>query len=370
MKRRVGQRRDGDQTERYVPIGTLVLVQEALRDLGVDGDELLRSMGIDPGLLEHPLSPVPVAVVGKIVAQAIRQSGCPHFAVVMGARARLDNAGVLPMLLKNETCVRDAIEDLIRFLRIWYQGMHFGVHVERACARLTVSVSSAFEGHTDLCTSYTASMLQHLQTCIGPDWRASHIYLARKRPRDVSAYQRIFRAPVSFDQAENVIEFSASVLDRRREATDVRLRTYLRGQLVQLEAARNDNMVDRVQHLIKVLLVEEACSVERVAALMVMHRKTLHRFLRQEGTTFEAELDRTRRNLAEQMLDSSVVPVGEIARVLGYSSPANFARAFNRWHGVPPTAWRREQAASGFEDAAAALVAASPDLGRHVDTGA
>ena len=129
-------------------------------------------------------------------------------------------------------------------------------------------------------------------------------------------------------------------------------------------------MVDRVQHLIKVLLVEEACSVERVAALMVMHRKTLHRFLRQEGTTFEAELDRTRRNLAEQMLDSSVVPVGEIARVLGYSSPANFARAFNRWHGVPPTAWRREQAASGFEDAAAALVAASPDLGRHVDTGA
>lgn len=357
MRQRINQRRYGDETERCVPIGTLVLVQEALRELGMDGNNLLRSMGIDPGLLEHPLTPVPVAVVGKIVAQAIRQSGCPHFAVVMGARARLDNAGVLPMLLTNETYVRDAIADLIRFLRIWYQGMHFGIRVERAWARITVSVSSAFEGHTDLCTSYTASMLRHLETCIGPDWRASHICLARRRPRDVSAYQQIFRAPVSFDQAENVIEFSASVLDRRREATDVRLRTYLRDQLVQLEAARNDNMVDRVQQLIKVLLVEEACNVERVATLMSMHRKTLHRLLRQEDTTFEAELDRTRRNLAEQMLNSSVVPVSEIARVLGYTSPANFARAFNRWHGMPPTTWRRKLAAADSEGTSPAAVA-------------
>jgi AraC-like DNA-binding protein len=345
MRQTISQGRNGDETMRSVPIGTLVLIREALHELGVDGDALLRSMGVAPGLLEHPLTPVPVAIIGKIIAQAIRQSGCPYFAVFMGARARLDNAGVLPMLLTSETCVGDAIADLIRFLRIWYQGMHFGVHVDCEWARLSVSVSSAFEGHTDLCTSYTASMLRHLETCIGPDWRASRICLARRRPPDVSPYLRILRAPVCFDQAENLIEFSAAVLDRRREDTDARLRTYLRDQLVQLESVADTNLIDRVQRLIKVLLVEEACTVERVAALLSMHRKTLHRFLRAEGTTFEVELDRTRRNLAEQMLNGSVVSVSEIARVLGYTSSANFTRAFHRWHDMPPTAWRRDRAA-------------------------
>lgn len=56
-------------------------------------------------------------------------------------------------------------------------------------------------------------MLRHLESCIGPDWRASHISFARKRPRDVSPYLKIFRAQVCFDQAENVIEFSAGVAD-------------------------------------------------------------------------------------------------------------------------------------------------------------
>jgi AraC-like DNA-binding protein len=344
MRRQIDRLRRAEAVELSVPIGTLVLVEEALERLGMDGNALLESMGIEQGFLAHPLTPVPVQIVGRIVAEAVRRSGCPHFAAIMGARARLDNAGVLPMLLTSEAYVRDAIHDLIRFLRIWYHGMHFGLHVEGSLARLTVSVSGTFEGDIDLCTSYTASMLRHLEKCIGRDWRASRIGLARRRPRDASPYQQIFHAPVSFDQVENVIEFPASVLERRREAPDERLRAYLREQLMQLESASACNVTEHVQRLIKVLLVQESCNVERLAKLMSMHRKTLHRLLRKEGTTFEAELDRTRRHLSMQMLSGSAVPISEIARALGYTSSANFARAFQRWHGMAPTQWRKQPA--------------------------
>jgi AraC-like DNA-binding protein len=89
------------------------------------------------------------------------------------------------------------------------------------------------------------------------------------------------------------------------------------------------------------------CRAERVAAMFAVHRVTLHRYLRQDGTTFEALLDEIRRDLAVQMLDITNLAVGEIAAALGYGASGSFVRAFNRWHGRTPGAWRSRKPAVG-----------------------
>jgi len=47
---------------------------------------------------------------------------------------------------------------------------------------------------------------------------------------------------------------------------------------------------------------------------------TLHRYLREQGTTFERLLEDARRNLASRMLEQTDLPVGEIASALGYGT--------------------------------------------------
>jgi AraC-like DNA-binding protein len=74
--------------------------------------------------------------------------------------------------------------------------------------------------------------------------------------------------------------------------------------------------------------------------MFAMHRVTLHRYLRDQGTTFEKLLDESRRELGARMLEQTDLPVGEIATALGYASPGSFVRAFKRWHGVTPGAGR------------------------------
>ena len=323
-----------------VPIGTLSLVLEALGELGKDGTDLLASRGIDSALLHDALAPISVSVVGDIIEEAIQLSELPHFAIVVGTRARLDNAGLLPMLLTNATFVRNAVDDLVRFLRIWYRGLDFTFHSDNEKAELRLSVDHVFRGHTELCTSYVASMLRHLETCIGGGWGPGRIYLARERPSNVDAYRRILRAPVAFDQPVNAIEFPAAVLKNRRHVGDSRIEEYARTQLLNLEAEARSSVVDRVQILIKALLAKNICTVERTAEMMAMHRKTLHRLLSREGTTFESLLDRTRRQLAEQLLISGKAPIGEIAHSIGYTSVANFSRAFKRWNDLSPRQWR------------------------------
>jgi AraC-like DNA-binding protein len=40
------------------------------------------------------------------------------------------------------------------------------------------------------------------------------------------------------------------------------------------------------------------------------------------------------------LLQDTQVPLGQIAAALGYSEASAFTRAFRRWSGETPTAWR------------------------------
>jgi AraC-like DNA-binding protein len=88
------------------------------------------------------------------------------------------------------------------------------------------------------------------------------------------------------------------------------------------------------------------CNIERVAGIFSIHRVTLHRYLREEGTSFEVLLDESRRDMAEHMLTSSDQPIADIATALGYRAAGSFVRAFARWHGTTPGAWRTRRPAA------------------------
>ena len=44
---------------------------------------------------------------------------------------------------------------------------------------------------------------------------------------------------------------------------------------------------------------------------------------------------------AERLLQDARRNVADVAEVLGYREAANFSRAFRRWYGASPAAWRR-----------------------------
>jgi len=62
--------------------------------------------------------------------------------------------------------------------------------------------------------------------------------------------------------------------------------------------------------------------------------------LRQHGTTYSALLDRLRRDHARRALRQSQLSIAEVAHSLGFAHPPAFHRAFRRWFGVTPSAFR------------------------------
>jgi AraC-like DNA-binding protein len=74
-----------------------------------------------------------------------------------------------------------------------------------------------------------------------------------------------------------------------------------------------------------------------------MSSRTLKRKLADHGTTFSAIRDDMRRQRALLLLDNRQLSIGEIASKLGYSELPNFTRAFRKWTGVTPVAYRERE---------------------------
>jgi AraC-like DNA-binding protein len=71
-----------------------------------------------------------------------------------------------------------------------------------------------------------------------------------------------------------------------------------------------------------------------------MSSRTLQRRLADEGVAFAALVDEVRRELALELVRDRARPLGEVAFLLGYAELSPFLRAFRRWTGKTPAAWR------------------------------
>jgi AraC-like DNA-binding protein len=83
---------------------------------------------------------------------------------------------------------------------------------------------------------------------------------------------------------------------------------------------------------------------ENVAAVLGLSRSTLQRRLRDEATTYQAELDATRRDIAIRYLTKTALGADQIASVLAYRDANSFSRSFRRWTGLAPNAFRQDAA--------------------------
>jgi AraC-like DNA-binding protein len=74
---------------------------------------------------------------------------------------------------------------------------------------------------------------------------------------------------------------------------------------------------------------------------MKMSSRTLQRRLEDEGVRFSVLLDEVRERASKKLLRDETLPLAEIAWRVGFSALATFTRAFKRWTGMPPGAYRR-----------------------------
>lgn len=96
----------------------------------------------------------------------------------------------------------------------------------------------------------------------------------------------------------------------------------------------------RVRAVVAALTLSSSVSLERAAAQLGTSPRTLQRRLCAAGTRFGKIVEQTRLGIAGALLRKTELSVQEIAGRMGYSTSSGFARAFGRWSGQSPSAYR------------------------------
>jgi len=108
------------------------------------------------------------------------------------------------------------------------------------------------------------------------------------------------------------------------------------------DLARDATVRGRVEAHLLPLLHRGEVPMDEVARALGMSRQTLYRRLRDEGARYAEVLDALRRLMAEDYPGARRLAVRQVAYLVGFSGTLSFVRAFERWTGVAPGAWRRK----------------------------
>jgi AraC-like DNA-binding protein len=107
-----------------------------------------------------------------------------------------------------------------------------------------------------------------------------------------------------------------------------------------VEAALGEGLPERLRRLLPGLVARGQATAPAAARRLGVGVRTLNRRLAEAGTSFSGVHEASRFAIARQLLGNTRMPAGQIAARLGYANASAFTRAFRRWSGVTPVAWR------------------------------
>jgi AraC-like DNA-binding protein len=183
-------------------------------------------------------------------------------------------------------------------------------------------------------------LTQIIRAGTGDGWDHVEFLFEAKQSEMVGHVDRLVEAPCSFNADTNMLRFPVRFLDCRLETT---LGQAPIREINQAVAAhkRATPLAERLARVVYRDLDRITIDQERVAREVGMSGRTMRRKLASEGSSFQQVLDECRmRQAVFEFQTKPGLSIAQIALRLGYSEHSTFTRAFHRWSGISPQAFR------------------------------
>ncbi len=326
-----------------------ISVLDAAAGLGLDTASIAAEAGLDSTWLVDPDSRVPLESHRQMWEILSRRPD----GLALGEQMGLAGLGGVGFALRHGATVGDAIAWLQRYGDVIHPDLTPQVERRRGPAGARVvfvqGIPPPFLRLREPVDALASALLATMRSLSSRPVRAAFITFPLARPADPERHERFFACPVAWDGAVLEIAFDAALLDLPIPGSDPRLFTYLSRRADELFTCVPDESTcaARVRSRIGASLAQGEPRLALIARQMAVSERTLHRRLAEQGAGFAALVDAVRRERALLLLENRRLSCSEIAFLLGYTEPAAFFRAFKRWEGVTPQAYRHDVLSAG-----------------------
>jgi len=299
-----------------------------------------RAIGFDLELTEGENCFIPhTAVIGFVEATA-RAAGDANLGILLTPMMDVANYGSFGRYVFGAETLGQSIERSISALCYHSSDDRMSVAIVGDEVRYSyVFALAGRAGYGNVACGAAGVLLSLFRAYLPPDWRPLRVELNVERPHRPGLFEDAFQCPVHFNAPAVTV-----VAERYRLSAAPRRAGW---PIVTIEDVARDrrggaprDLIDVVVEQIRAQVLAGSVSIDNAAQSMDSSVRTLQRELNRAGTDFRSLVSAARVQRATELLRHTNGSVTRVAAELGYSSPANFARAFRKATGRGPREFR------------------------------
>jgi AraC-like DNA-binding protein len=322
----------------------LQFLPDLVETLGGEPARLMGKAGVAVPARHAPLAHVTYRQVLDLLEIAAAELHCPDFGMRLATLQSGRVFGPLGAVMMNSRTFGEALD---------YVSSHSAAHslAARIWLRRWPEQAVVFVGHDillDHAPLKSQAMEQillvgHLSAIEITDGgaRARKVYFRHQPVSSLKTYRRYFGCEVLFGQQVDGVVYSERDLAAPISTRDAGVYETATSFVDAEFSCRRPPVHAQARGVVMQFLGTKLCRSERVAAELDLHRHTMARRLRAEGTSFQKIKDEVRRDLLIYYLQRTDLDFGRISERLGFAEQSVMTRSCNQWFFASPTTLRR-----------------------------
>jgi AraC-like DNA-binding protein len=320
-------------------------VQAALagaEHLGFDIGEMLREAGISPDLLRIEMARVNSDQFSLLLQIAWNRMD-DEFMGMGPRRARAGTFATMCALVIECPTLEAVYRRAYQFSRLFDPMVAMKLETDEQKVRLVTNIEGEIhDPHYFLRESIL--VIWHRLGCwlIGQPVELEKAEFDYPRPTHGDEYRHIFRCPLEFESDCTALTFDKRFLSAPVIRDKPEMLQFLKTSPADLLSRPDESntFTGKIRALIGRDFSKPLPDFEWIATELHTSPQTLRRRLKQENTSFQEIKDLLRRDMAIYYLGRQELSINDIAAKVGFTEPSTFHRAFKKWTGVTPGAYR------------------------------
>ncbi|WP_256659153.1 AraC family transcriptional regulator [Pseudomonas sp. A-1] len=314
---------------------------------GLDSAALARRHRLDPQALLAPDAVVSAEQHRALLQDALHVSGNAGLGLQLGIQRSLATLDQLGYLMISSGTLREASHAGLRYQN--YPGRFSGRSIVTSFGEIEGQGCYQVHVRDDLgplrllaVEDVLGSIVASCRWVLGRSLPITRLRCDFPAPPHVELYREVFACPIQFDAPATQLFFDAAILDQPLpHASPQSAALYARlCERRSIELSRGD-VAARLSQMIAEHIAEPP---DLAAAADALHcsPRTLSRKLLAQGWQYQQLVDQVREIHARRALSDPTQSITRIAQQLGYADNSGFFRAFKKWTGLSPSAFREQ----------------------------
>lgn len=327
----------------HIPMKRVKYLLGGAKRQGVPLEELMTACDIPLDLLNDPEAVLEKHKFIELMLEAMRRTEDEFIGF---GRGRVSKPGTFSMMAHaviNCATLEKALRRSIQFYQLFDYPVETKIEISDDEFSLQFEAKLVFDYSSFIQEASVFILLRFLSWLIGQQIVPKYMSFEGAAPKEDDE-GLFFPCPAKFNQERTEVVMDRRYLDMPLVQNALSLSKFLKASLEELIDGniQNASLNAQIRSIISKEYGNNFPDFSVICEKLNMTPQTLRRRLKEESTSYQEIKDSIRKDASIYYLSKPDLSIDEIALLMGFSEASSFHRAFKKWTGKTPSAYRQE----------------------------